>query len=245
MLVTGGSGTLGSLVVPLLERGHHDVRVLSRRPGRGTHTGDLRTRDGLDEALRGADVVVHAASDTRRLGASDLLQTQNLLRSLGDVRHLLYVSIVGIDKIPFRYYRHKLECERAIESSGVPHTILRATQFHQLLAMVLHAVERLPVSPLPLDFCFQPVAAADCADRLALLAGGEPLGRVPDFGGPEVLGAKEIAAIWRDRRGRPRRIVGLPLPGRVATGFRAGDNTCPDHADGRQSWADYVATEVR
>lgn len=245
VLVTGGSGTLGSLVVPLLQNAGHEVRVLSRRPGRGTHTGDLRSSAGLTDAVRGADVVVHAASDTRRFGATDLVQTQNLLRAAGDVQHLLYISIVGVDRVPYRYYRRKLECERAIGASGVPHTLLRATQFHQLLAMVLRAVERLPVAPLPLDFPFQPVAATECAGRIADLVGGEPLGRAPDLGGPEVLGLAQIAGIWRDRRGRPRRLVRLPLPGRTAAAFRAGLHTCPDHADGHQRWADYVADDLR
>jgi uncharacterized protein YbjT (DUF2867 family) len=161
------------------------------------------------------------------------------------VTHLLYVSIVGIDKVPYRYYRAKLECERAIESSGGPHTILRATQFHQLLAVVLGVAERLPVAPLPLDFRFQPVAAAECAARIATIAGGQPLGRAPDFGGPEVLSGAQIVATWRERRGRPRRVVRLALRGRVAAGFRTGLATCPDHAEGHQRWADYVATEVR
>ena len=245
VLVTGGSGTLGSLVVPLLKERGDDVRVLSRRPGRGTHTGDLRTRAGLEDAIGGVDVVIHAASDTRRLGSADLLQTQNLLRSLGDVRHLLYVSIVGIDRVPYRYYRRKLDCEHAIEAAGVPHTIVRATQFHQLLEMVLRVAERLPVAPLPLDFPFQPVAAADCAARVATLAEGEPLGRAPDMGGPEVLSLAQIGETWREQRRRPRRFARLPLRGRVASAFRAGLHTCPDRAEGRQRWSEYVATEVR
>lgn len=244
VLVTGGTGTFGSLVVPILRDRGDEVRVLSRRAGRGTHTGDLRTGAGLDAATRGVEVVIHAASDTRRLGAADLLQTNNLLGSLGDVRHLLYVSIVGIDRVPFLYYRYKLECERAIEAAGVPYTILRATQFHQLLAMVLRAVERLPVAPLPVDFVFQPVAAAECAARVADLAAGEPVGRAPDMGGPEVLSLAEIARTWRERRGRPHRLLRLPLAGQVAAAFRAGLHTCPDHAEGRQRWSDYVAAEV-
>jgi len=122
---------------------------------------------------------------------------------------------------------------------------VRATQFHQLLALLFRGVERLPVAPLPLDFPFQPLAAAECADRLASLSNGAPVGRAPDMGGPEVLALAQIAQTWRDQRRRPARFARLPLPGKTAAAFRAGLHTCPDHAVGTQRWADYVATEGR
>ncbi len=110
VLITGGTGTLGSKLTPILAARGHEVRVLSRRPGRGTHVGDLTTGDGLAAAAAGADLVVHAASDTRpaRLGQADQQQTSTLLADILDCRHLLYISIVGIDAIPFRYYQAKL-----------------------------------------------------------------------------------------------------------------------------------------
>ncbi|MBF6469656.1 SDR family oxidoreductase [Nocardia beijingensis] len=242
ILVTGGTGALGRLVVDRLREAGDDVRVLSRRPGAGTHVGDLRTGTGLPEAVADADVIVHAATDARRMGGSDLAQTESLLRHARGVRHLLYVSIVGIDRIPFRYYRNKLACERAVTDSGVPHTVLRATQFHELIAAVLQTVEKWPVAPLPQDFRFQPVAAADVARRIAELAEGEPLGRATDFGGPEVRTMAQLAQVWQAARQRPRRIVPLPVPGRIGSAFRAGLNTCPDHADGVQTWSQFVAS---
>ena len=77
-LVTGGTGALGQHVVARLREGGHDVRVLSRRPGAGIHVGDLETGAGVGEAARGADVVIHAASDIYRLGRADLEQTRHL-----------------------------------------------------------------------------------------------------------------------------------------------------------------------
>ncbi|MFI5539516.1 SDR family oxidoreductase [Nocardia sp. NPDC051900] len=242
ILVTGGTGALGRQLVDRLREAGHDVRVLSRRPGAGTHVGDLRTGVGVAEAVAGTEVIVHAASDFRRAGGADLEQTENLLRHAREVRHLLYVSIVGIDRIPFRYYRNKLACEQAVVDSGVPHTILRATQFHELIAALLRTVEKWPVAPLPTTFRFQPVAAADVARRVAELAVGEPLGRAPDFGGPEVLTMAQLARGWQGVRHRPRRIVPLPVPGRVGSTFRAGLNTCPDHPDGTQTWSQFVAS---
>jgi uncharacterized protein YbjT (DUF2867 family) len=202
--------------------------------------GNLSTGEGIARAVAGVELVVHAASDTHRLGRADLEQTRNLLRALDGVHHLVYVSIVGIDAIPFGYYRRKLDCEHEIAASGVPHTILRATQFHELIAMLLSAVEHLPIAPLPVDFRFQSVAAREVAERLVEVLGEEPSGRADDFGGPTVLELGEMARLWRDHRGHPKRVVRLPVPGAVANAFRRGRNTCPDHAAGRESWGDFV-----
>ena len=241
VLVTGGSGTLGTHAATALRERDHDVRVLSRRPGAGTHRGDLTTGEGLAEATAGAELVLHAASDTRQgRGKADLEQTRRLLAAAANARHLLYVSIVGVDAIPFGYYRRKLACEREIAASSVPHTIFRATQFHELLAWALQSVGRLPVVPLPLEWRFQSVAAAEAASRAVELLEGDPLGRAPDFGGPEVLTVREILTAWRTRHARPSRVANLRLPGKVYRGFRAGMNTCPDHRDGHQTWAEFV-----
>ncbi|MEV6427719.1 SDR family oxidoreductase [Nocardia sp. NPDC051463] len=241
-LVTGGTGVLGKLVVDRLRERGHDVRVLSRRPGAGTHVGDLRTGAGVAEAAAGAALIVHAASDFRRVGRPDIAQTEHLLAAATGASHLLYVSIVGIDRIPFAYYRNKLACEQLITGSDVPHTILRATQFHELIAFALQAVERLPLAPLPVDFRFQPVAAADVATRIADLIDGEPLGRAPDFGGPEVQTLAELLEVWRAFRARPRRTIRIPVPGRVGRAYRNGDNTCPDHTEGTETWQRFVAS---
>jgi uncharacterized protein YbjT (DUF2867 family) len=127
-----------------------------------------------------------------------------------------------------------------IASGGVPHTILRATQFHELIARLLESVGRLPLAPLPLDFRFQSVAAADVAGRLAALLAAGPSGRAPDFGGPEVLTLEEMIRSWRAARGGLRRVVKVPVPGRIGRGYREGRNTCPDHAEGRQTWARFL-----
>jgi uncharacterized protein YbjT (DUF2867 family) len=179
------------------------------------------------------------ADARRRFGAADPVMTRNLLAALsgGTVRHLLYVSIVGIDRIPFRYYRHKLECERVVAASGLPYTLFRATQFHELAAWFFDR----PVAALPLGWKAQPVAAREAAERAAELMAGEPAGGVVEFGGPEVLTARELVRTWRAARGRPMVVVPLPTFGALARGFRAGHNTTPEHAEGRLTWAEFAA----
>lgn len=241
ILVTGGSGTLGRYVVSRLKDGGHDVRVLSRRPQTGTHQGDLATGAGVAAATRGVDAVVHAASDTRHFGRRDVVQTSTLLDLIPpETGHLLYVSIVGIDAIPLGYYRRKLRCEELVAASAVPSTILRATQFHELAAMVFGACQRLPIAPLPSGFSLQPVAASEVAERVVHLVDGSPAGRADDFGGPEVLPLSTMAEAWRAQRGRPRRFVSLLLPGPAARAFRMGLNTCPLQAEGSQTWDNYL-----
>lgn len=126
LLVTGGTGTLGCSVTAQLERAGTDYQVLSRHPGPRHRQADLLTGNGLDAALRGVETVINCATSPRR----DVAAAQNLLAaaSRGQVRHLVHISIVGIDRVPLGYYREKLAVESLITDSGVPHTILRATQ---------------------------------------------------------------------------------------------------------------------
>src|SRR2546426_6516769 len=175
ILVTGGTGTFGRPAVARLVEQGHEVRVLSRRPspklpaGVQTVRGDLSSDEAVRDAVWHANAVLHAASNTGLgLGRGDVDGTQRLLQiaaRAASVTHFLYVSIVGIDRIPLAYYRRKLACEQLVAASGIGHTILRATQFHELLSAALLAVERWPLVPLPVSWRFQPVAAEEAAAR--------------------------------------------------------------------------------
>ncbi len=232
ILVTGGTGTLGRALVPRLRADGHEVRVLSRRTD---FVGDLRTGAGLAEAIDGTDVIVHAASDQRH----DVEATGNLLTAAGN-QHIVYVSIVGIDRIPIGYYRHKLACERLVEESGRPWTVLRATQFHDLIVMGLRLLARSPVVPVPTGIAFQPCDVRDVSERLAVLAAGPPVGRAPDFGGPAVLSADELARIYLRALGKRRALMPVRLPGKAFRAMRAGANLTPEHADGRITFEEYL-----
>jgi uncharacterized protein YbjT (DUF2867 family) len=240
ILVTGGTGTLGRVLVERLSADGRPPRVLSRRPGPGRAVGDLDTGAGLEDALRGASVVVHAAS---RPG-HDVAGTRRLVeaaRAAGAQPHLVFVSIVGIERVPLGYYREKLAVEEVVTGSGLPWTIQRATQFHDLLDMLFSRLSRLPALPVLAGTAFQPVDVRDVAERLAVLAGAAPAGRAPDLGGPQVLPMAELARIWLTARGRRRPVLPLRLPGAVFRGYRAGGHLAPDHAEGRRTFADFLA----
>ncbi|TDP89212.1 SDR family oxidoreductase [Labedaea rhizosphaerae] len=220
-LVTGASGELGRVLVGQLGPA---VRKMSRtaRDGDGWVVADLKTGAGLAAAVDGVDTIVHCASSP----SDDAEAVRNLIEAAPDVRHLIYISIVGIDEVPLPYYKAKLAAEKVIESSGVPHTILRATQFHTLLVRIFTAAAKLPVMPVP-AIPDQPIAVSEVAVELAKLAGGEPAGRVPDLGGPETRPLPEFAKAFLAARGKRRPILPVRVPGRTFAAFRRGEHVGP------------------
>lgn len=242
VLVTGGTGTLGRHLVPQLRSAGHDVRVLSRTAGPDVVTGDLSSGSGLATALDGIDTVVHAATDPVRPKRVEITGTTNLIeaaRAAGGPK-LLYVSIVGVDRHPLPYYKVKRSAEQLVEASGLPWTVFRATQFHELLDKGI-AMMRGPRFA-PLGFQFQVLAASDAAGRIVDLVGSGEAGHAADMGGPEVRELHDLTRTWLRARGKRRPVVRVPLPGRIAGAFRRGVNTCPDHADGTITWEQWLAS---
>jgi uncharacterized protein YbjT (DUF2867 family) len=238
VLVTGGTGTLGSALVARLDQ----PRVLSRRAGPGRIVGDLRTGEGLDEAVADASVIVHCATAPR--GDADATSRLVAAARRAGAPHLVYVSIVGIDRIPLPYYREKVRAEHVVEDSGLPATILRATQFHDLLATLFATTARAGVLPVLAGTSFQPIAVDDVAARLVDLVAGPPRGRVTDLGGPEVRAMADLARAWRRATGRRRPVLPLRLPGAIARGFRSGAHLAPDHADGVGTFEQFLAARA-
>ncbi len=258
VLVTGGTGVLGRPTVQQLVAAGHDVRVLTRSSpaagpaplssgGSGTGPaylrGDLADGRGLTEALDGVDAVVHCATDPRRARAVDVSGTERLVRATGQAGgtpHLVYVSIVGVDRIPWSYYRAKHRVEEIVQASGLPWTVQRATQFHPFVAQMLWQLARTPVMALPRGFRFQPLAAADLAARLVSHVQGGPAGHAEALGGPQVLDLDYLARSWMQATGLRRRVLAIPVPGRVPAAIRAGANLCPGDAGGTGSWEQFL-----
>ena len=257
ILVTGGTGTLGRLVVRRLGDAGYKVRVLSRRShksGEGTEfmIGDLASGEGIEPAVDGVETIVHLAGSAR--GDED--KTRNLVRATSSqtrLPHLVYISVVGAQRIPigsrvdramFGYFASKLAAEKVIEDSGLPWTMLRATQFHEGMLTVAQQMVKLPVIPLPVGFCFQPVEADEVAARLVELTLGEPSGLVPDMGGPRVYGAAELLRGYLRATKQRRLIVPVWLPGKAAREFRAGANLAFEQAVGQRTWEEFLAENL-
>jgi uncharacterized protein YbjT (DUF2867 family) len=256
ILVTGGTGTLGRQVVPRLREAGCDVRVLSRRTREAADgieyvTGDLLKDEGTQAAVDGAGIIVHCAGGAK----GDDEATRNLVRaaSLAGTQHLVYISVVGADRIPivsgidramFGYFGSKLAAERAVADSGLPWTTLRATQFHDLCLKTAQQMAKLPVIPVPAGFRFQPVDAGEVAARLVELALGTPAGLVPDMAGPRVYRMADLLRGYLQARRKHRLMVPVRLPGKAARAVRAGANLAPERAVGHRTWEDFLAERV-
>jgi uncharacterized protein YbjT (DUF2867 family) len=238
ILVTGGTGTLGRPTVELLRAAGYDVRVLSRTSGDGRIVGDLRTGAGLAEALEGVGTVVHLATSA---SPKDVDQARTLLAAAAaaGVTHVLFISIVGVDVVPYSYYRAKLNSEKLIEQSGVPFTILRATQFHSFLAMIPRAQRRMPVI-LSLDVPDQPIAVEEVAARLVELVAAGPSGHVADIGGPEQLTVRDAIDIWQKAAGTHKPVWTLHLGGKTMRALQAGHHMPGLPGYGTGTFAEYV-----
>jgi uncharacterized protein YbjT (DUF2867 family) len=123
-----------------------------------------------------------------------------------------------------------------VEGSPIPHTILRATQFYDLVLMALRFLGRAPVMPIPRGFLGQPVDAGEVADRLVELSLSGPAGRVPDIGGPEVGTLAGAARTYLKVTGLRRRILEVSVPGETSRAFRDGALVCPENAYGEILW---------
>ncbi|MFC5149424.1 SDR family oxidoreductase [Streptomyces aureoversilis] len=248
ILVTGGTGTLGRAVVARLLADGLPVRVMSRRPRRAGDDRpyewavcDLAKGTGLDAALADVRAVVHCATNARNDVATTRRLVEAARRSGNQDLHLVYISIVGIDKVPLPYYRSKREAERIVRESGLPWTILRTTQFHDLVATMTTVQRRLPVVLTLSGVRVQPVEVTEVADRLVELVQGAPAGRVPDMAGPEVRDAHDLAAATLRATGLRRRVVPLRLPGKIARALRAGGILAPDRAVGKVTFEQHLA----
>ena len=256
ILVTGGTGTLGRHVVRRLREAGREVRVLSRHsrePDNGVEfvAGDLATGEGVDAALQGVERVIHLAGGPK--GDGDKARNLVAAAKRADVRHLVYISVVGADRIPvdsrmdrnmFGYFAEKADAERVVADSGLPWTTLRATQFHDLVLKVSEGMAKLPLIPVPTGFLFQPIEADEVAARLVELALDEPAGLVADVAGPRVYELKQLVGSYLQASGKHRPIVPLRLPGKGARAFREGAAVSDYQPVGRRTWEEFLAARL-
>jgi uncharacterized protein YbjT (DUF2867 family) len=248
ILITGGTGLLGRLVTPLLRDAGREARVLSRHSNRSEDgieylTGDLLNGEGLEPAVDGVATILHLAGGSK----GDEEATRNLVQtaSRAGVQHLVYISVVGADRVPLGWFRSKLGAERAVAESGLPWTTLRAAQFHDFVLNLLQTMARLPVIPIPAGVRFQPVDSRDVAARLVELTLAEPAGRVADLVGPKVYHLAELSRGYLQARGKHRLMIPIPLPGKAGRAYRAGENlTLAGATLGKRTWEDFLAEQL-
>ncbi|MEO8130743.1 MAG: SDR family oxidoreductase [Bryobacteraceae bacterium] len=211
ILVIGGSGLIGSKLVNLLREHGHEPLAASPNTGVNTLTGE-----GLDEAMKGASVVVDVSNSPSWEDAAVMkffeTSTRNLLTSeaAAGVGHHVAVSVVGTERLlESGYFRAKLVQENLIKASSIPYSIVRATQFFEFvkgiadLSIVGNQI-RVP------SVLIQPMAVIDVAVRVSRIAMGSPLNGMVEIGGPEQFRLDELIRMDLAARKDPREVIGDP-----------------------------------
>ena len=256
ILVTGGTGTLGRHVVRRLTESGREVRVLTRQTGEDENgvrfiAGDLLSDVRINEAVDGVATIIHCAGSNN----GDEVATQNLVRAAARAGwpHLVYISVVGAERVPvsgridrmmFNYFNMKWKAEQVIAGSGLPWTTIRATQFHDLVFMVVETLAKSPIVPVPSGVRFQPVDTDEVAARLVELALGQPSGLVPDIAGPRAYKTADLIRGYLERTRRRRMLLPLWIPGQAARALRSGANLAPERAVGRRTWEEFLANRL-
>jgi uncharacterized protein YbjT (DUF2867 family) len=229
IVVIGGTGRLGSKVVDKL-RDHGDEAVAAS-PNTGINT---LTGEGLAEALSGADVVVDV-SNSPSFEDDPVMEfftksTTNLVDAAkrAGVGHYVALSIVGVDGLPDSgYMRAKVMQEKIITESGLPDTIVRATQFAEFTDAITDSMMVGDEVHVP-DALIQPVAADDVARDVARAAVADPLGGVVNIGGPQKISFEQMARDALARRGDDKTIVVDPNVGYFGTLLAERSLVTPD-----------------
>lgn len=256
ILVTGGTGALGNALVKFLLTTDNQICLLSRKsaptnldPNLEWVQGDVLTGDGLDTALSGVNIVANCVGNARNAYETDVLGVKRLAEASvqAGIQHFFHISIAGIDQINSEFYQHKVSAENAIINSGVPHSILRVTQFHSLLDFVMSMVRSTPdgyILPIPHDAQFQLIDTRDVAAYMLPLLTAAPAGRLLDVGGPEILQVEDITRTYLAAQGveNPALVDGpIEVFGPVGVdAFQQGLNLVPKNRYGHITWADFV-----
>lgn len=242
LFVTGGTGLLGQQFLAQAAQANFEVLLGVRNPATAPQqfpsiTFDLDQPDApLD--LAGVDTIVHLASNTQDLKAdSDLMGIQGLLKAIESypIQHFIYMSIVGVDQVPVKYFKNKHRVEQLIQQQGIPYSILRATQFFEFFEQEIDTQLKKRLAIVP-NLRYQPIATTVVAQHLLQLCQGTPLQGIQEIGGPEVFFFKDAIWQYQQKSGDRSLVLGIPNPllGKLGRALTTGKRV-----DG-PLWGEYV-----
>jgi uncharacterized protein YbjT (DUF2867 family) len=160
------------------------------------------------------------------------------------VEHLAFISVIGADTVPIGYFARKAEAEQIVAASGIPYTILRAAQFHDLALKTVRAMAKAPILLAPGGVRWQPVASHEVAARLVELTLGNPAGRVPDLAGPRIYTLEELQRSYLAAVGKHRMRLPIHVPGKLGKAYRSGANLTLDASTGSDTWEHFLTAHT-
>jgi uncharacterized protein YbjT (DUF2867 family) len=250
ILVTGSTGQLGSALLNQLKGSDYEVKITSRRKPEGMRRfewvySDLLSGEGLDEAVKDVEVIIHAA--TSPIKNSRLIEVSGLekfLSKLQDIKQFIYPSIVGIEEIPLKYYKLKYEGEELLKNSSIPYTIVRATQFHGFVENLFLSKPIFKRYVIPGNIKFQSVDAGEFANHLIDLINKGPQGRTDDFAGPDIMTLREMAELKIKINNETNKVLSFSVPGKLYKSFLDGKNTNFNQKIGKITFEEYLRNRM-
>ncbi|MCA5893594.1 SDR family oxidoreductase [Isoptericola sp. NEAU-Y5] len=247
VVVIGGTGLIGSKVVEKLNAHGHDASPAAPQTGCNTITNE-----GVTEAVAGAEVLIDV-SNSPSFADDDVMNffvtsTNNLIAAAREagVKHYVALSIVGDDRLPDSgYLRAKVAQEKLIVESGIPYTIVRATQFFEFSTAIANSSMIDGKAHLSTAY-YQPMASDDVATAVGRAAAGEPVNGIAETGGPEKVRMSEFIAAALARTGDEREIVADPSAKYFGTVLKDDDLVPgPDAVLGTTSYEEWLAGSGR
>ncbi|CAF0828278.1 unnamed protein product [Rotaria sordida] len=263
VLIVGGTGPVGRTLSKLFLSSQTPFLIGSRNPiainndndnvgsqltSKWIHM-DLTKDEGINKSIDDdVDTILYLASLPHATNDNQLIDvtlTKNLLNSIQkkNIKHLIYLSIVGVDKMPYSYYKGKLECERLIKESGIPYTILRATQFHSLVEDFANYLLNYPMDTVSKVAKIQPIQVEAVAMELAKIVQEPPLNGTYDIGGRKIYTMKETADLLLKARPEKKPVDNMPIIGEILNEFAEGYNTCDNISLNSNTWEEYLANK--
>lgn len=251
ILITGGTGNLGKVIVNFLIKNGLKVSVLTSHEEISNSTsinfikGDLTNKESLIDLKNKFDIIIHCASNALDSDIVDIKGSQNLLDTVvqDNIKHFIYISIVGVDKSSFKYYQNKYSVENFIKKSDIPYTIIRATQFHDLvLQRIIKPLDEEKGTKLfvPENLRFQSIDKKDIAKKVYEIMEQDPKNETINIGGPEILTLDKMLDIYLTLLNRDELTESVPPKSDLQKIFTTGINLCPENKYGTITWNNYL-----
>lgn len=245
ILVTGASGVLGKELCKIFQKESLSYKVAGRNKieNESWNFLDLKTGEGVEACVKDVRTIFHLASATRAFDKwVDVDGTRKLAAEAKrkGVEHFIFISIVGTDKVDMEYYHIKTETEEVVKSSGLNYSILRATQFHDLIDFAFAQFLIFPTSLFPKHWKIQPVEARAVAEKLVEISEANPLNGTINLGGREILETGTMVELWLKAKNKRKWLINLPNVGTKMKQIANGNLTCDEVAEDSIIWKEWL-----